>query len=70
MLGRYVVTADELVAAAGLMMLWTLVTTAAPSLDARGWDVTVLALMGAAEDDPLARLAAGEMLHGLSLHSW
>ncbi len=59
MLSRYAAVADEAVPAAGLTLQRALVTTAAPALDAAGWDATVAALMGVARDDPLSRLAAG-----------
>ena len=59
MLGRYATVTDESVPAAGLTLQRALITTAAPALDARGWDATVAALVGLARDDPLGRLAAG-----------
>ncbi len=59
MLSRYAAVADESVPTAGLTLARALVTTAAPALDAAGWDATVAALMGVARDDPLGRLAAG-----------
>ena len=70
MLGRYAAVADEAVPAAGLTLQRALITTAAPALDARGWDATVAALMGVAREDPLSRLAAGVRLTSSEPWHW
>ena len=72
LLGRYILCTDEVVAAAGTVLLYQLITVAAPHLDDDGWNVVVGAIMTICGDDPLDSILAEGIFPisgaGCSLH--